>query len=152
MSGLRNAFLTVAIIAGATISWSQAKPIELNLSRLLEPNGRGLTPAKTALQATGKRVRLEGFMALMDEPPQGGFWLCPSQVFQDESGAGSGDLPPNAVFVVVRGAGKKPIAHLAGRLSVTGILAFGPKDPRITLTLDSDKDIAASSSKGRKNR
>jgi hypothetical protein len=91
---------------------------------------------------------MTGFMALMENPPPGGFWLCPNAVFQDESGAGTGELPPNAVFVAVRGAGKKPVSYLAGRLSVSGILRLNPEHPRLTLTLDSTKDIVLPKSKG----
>jgi hypothetical protein len=76
-------------------------------------------------------------MVLMEQAPAGGFWLCPSAVFQDESGGGSGELPPNAVFVQVRGAGKKAVAFLAGPLTVTGKLYLKPQSPRIVVTLDS---------------
>jgi hypothetical protein len=142
--------LTLALSLGGMIGVGigQSKPIELSFSKLLVATGRGLGPSEVATASLGKRVRIEGFMALIENPPLGGFWLCPNQVFQDESGGGTGDLPPNAVFVVVRGAGKKPIAHLAGRLAVSGILSIKSEAPRFVLTLDSERDVALTKSKG----
>lgn len=143
--------MAVGLAATIAIGFCQTKPIELPLSKLLVPTGRGLAPSREAMDAAGKRVRLEGFMALMEEPPAGGFWLCPSPVFQDESGAGTGDLPPNSVFVVVRGAGKKPVAHLFGKLAMTGTLSIRAEAPRMVLTLDTEKDVAAPKTKGSNN-
>ena len=93
-------------------------------------------------EANGKRVRISGYMALMEEQIAGGFWLSPTPVFQDESGAGTGDLPPNAIFVKVRGAGQEQILFLRGLLSVSGVLRLHSESPRIVITLDSEADIA----------
>ncbi len=137
----------IAVALGAVLlpalCLSQGKPITLEFRSLLRPSDRGLAPTKALLDANGKRVRMKGFMPLMETPPIGGFWLSPTPVFQDESGAGTGDLPPNSVFVMVRGAGQRPVKYLAGLLSVSGKLKLNPSSPRIVITLDSSKDIVA---------
>lgn len=119
-----------------------AKPIELTFSKLLRPTSRSLEPTPALTEANGKRVRISGYMALMEEQIAGGFWLSPTPVFQDESGAGTGDLPPNAIFVKVRGAGQEQILFLRGLLSVSGVLRLHSESPRIVITLDSEADIA----------
>ena len=148
---LKAAFVALSI-AWSIMAFGQSKPVPLAFNKMLFPTSRGLTLSLELQQLAGKRVVLEGFMALLEKPPAGGFWLCPSPVFQDESGAGSGDLPPNAVFVVVRGAGKKPVAHLFGKLSVSGVLSLKSTSPRIVVTLDSETDADRNPTKGRNNR
>jgi len=113
------------------------EPIMLRFAELLHRTERSLKPTPTLERANDKVVSIEGFMAQMEAAPVGGFWLCPTPVFQDESGAGTGDLPPTAIFVVVRGASDGPVAHLRGRLRVSGKLALSDSSPRIQIVLDS---------------
>lgn len=134
------------LIAGSAVA--QAKPIDLSFSNLLVTGSRSLKPSPKLLAANGKRVRITGHMAQMEDAPTGGFWLCPRAVFQDESGAGSGELPPNAIFVQVRGAGKKSVAFLAGPLTVTGKLFLKAESPRIIVVLDSSQQIKPTPRKG----
>ncbi len=142
MKGL-PAVITVFLLSTlASHAQAPKKPIELAFPKLLAPSSRSLQPTPLLTGANGKRVTITGHMALMEHPPHGGFWLCPSPVFQDESGAGTGDLPPNAIFVKVRGAGDQEVAFLRGSLVVTGVLHLQKEAPRIQITLDSDKDIA----------
>lgn len=148
MIGSRWLTVSAALALATSLGLCQTKPIDLTFKGLLRPTSRSLKPTEALLQANGKRVRITGYMARMEDPTAGGFWLCPSPVFQDESGGGTGELPPNAIFVVVRGAGKKPINYLAGALSVSGRLNIRTEAPRLTITLDSTKDIASSQRKG----
>ncbi|MCC7230847.1 MAG: hypothetical protein IT203_10670, partial [Fimbriimonadaceae bacterium] len=113
---------------------------------------RGLEATDSLRKLDGHRVRLKGFMAQMEEPPKGGFWLVPRPVFQDESGGGAGDLPPNSVFVIVRSSPNKSISYLPGGIAVTGTLKLSNKSPRISLVLDSSKEIGVASKKGLKRR
>jgi hypothetical protein len=99
----------------------------LRFSELLEHAGEALRPSSRAAALAGRRVRLDGFMARMEDPPRGGFWLVPRPLECDESGDGTGDLPPDAVFVVVRSAAGREVAFRSGALSVTGILELGPR-------------------------
>lgn len=146
-ASVSGTFLVAVLMASSAI-YAQAKPIELSFKDMLSSSSRGLSPTPALEAANGKRVRILGFMARLEDSPKGGFWLCPNPVFQDESGAGSGELPPNAVYVVVRGAGTKPVAHLAGRLAVSGVLQIKKETPRLVLTLDSPKEIAPAKGKG----
>jgi hypothetical protein len=108
-----------------------------------------LKPTARFLALNSRRVRLTGFMAQMEEPPEGGFYLCPRPLFADEAGGGTADLPPETVFVVVRSAHGKQIAFLPGPLDVTGTLTIhdledgdGQASP-IRLILDGPADDVA---------
>ena len=116
---------------------AQSAPFKLEFREMLLQTPKGLTPSPRLRQLDGKRVKIEGFMAMQENASTGGFWLCPTPIFQDESGAGTGDLPPNAVFVQVRGAGSKPVSYLRGKLSVTGKFHLKGAHPRLVLLLDS---------------
>lgn len=116
----------LALLAAAPASSRDAAPT-LRLAELLEQDGGALRPSARAAALSGRRVHLDGFMAQMEEPPGGGFWLVPRPLECDESGDGTGDLPPTAVFVVVRSAGDRAVAFRPGLLSVTGVLELGAR-------------------------
>jgi hypothetical protein len=97
----------------------------LLLPELVESGPAGLGPSAKARAHAGSRVRLVGFMARMEEPQVGAFWLAPRPVECDEGGAGTGDLPPEAVRVVVRSRPADPVEHLEGPIAVTGVLEVG---------------------------
>ena len=85
-----------------------------------------------------------------EEPTKGTFYLWKRPVFNDESGAGVGDVPPDAILVVVRGAKNAVINHTPRPLAVTGILEVGPHTEEngassmLRLLLDRPQDIPAS--------
>jgi hypothetical protein len=97
----------------------------LLLAELVESGQAGLGPSARARAHAGSRVRLVGFMARMEEPQVGAFWLAPYPVKCDEGGAGTGDLPLEAVLVVVRSRPTEPVEHLEGPIAVTGVLEVG---------------------------
>ena len=113
----------------------------------LVPSDRELKPSAKLLGLNGKRVRIEGYMAKMEEPIGGGFYLCPRPTFCDEEGAGTADIPPQAVRVLVRGAKGRPLKFVAQPLVVTGILELGSKTEadgqisQIRLVLDRPQDL-----------
>jgi hypothetical protein len=102
-------------------------PEPLSFREFFDPNARGLVPSARLLSLVGKRVSITGFMADAEEPPRGGFYLCPMPLFVAEGGAGTADLPPSAVFVVVRSATGKELETLRRPLEVTGTLELGPQ-------------------------
>lgn len=102
-----------------------ASPEPLSFKEFFEPSARALQPTARLLGLRGKRVRLVGYMAQMDMPPKGGFYLCGSPVLATEAGGGTADLPPDAVLVVVRSAQGKALAHIPRPLEVTGVLELG---------------------------
>jgi len=97
----------------------------LEFREFFAPSNLELKPSAKLLALNGKRVRLVGFMAQMEDAPPGAFYLCPRPVFCDEAGGGTADLPPNAVRVIVRSAKDKSIAFTPQLLEVTGILEVG---------------------------
>jgi hypothetical protein len=96
----------------------------LELRELLDP-GPVLKPSAKATSLTGKRVRMVGFMAQMELPPKGGFYLVPRPLHADEAGGGTADLPPQSVLVVSRSTAGQTVPFIRGALEVTGILELG---------------------------
>ena len=103
--------------------------------------------SRRLLELSGQRVKLVGFMAKMEVAPKGAFYLSPRPVSCDEEGGGTADLPPEAVFVVVRSSAGKEIPHSPRALEVTGLLDVGYRvgeDDRVThvrLLLDRPDDL-----------
>ena len=95
-----------------------------------------LKPSAKLLGLNHRRVRLVGFMAQMEEPPVGAFYLCAQPVYCDEEGGGTADLPPARVRVVVRSAAQKEIAFTPRPLAVTGVLEINEAQSTIDLILD----------------
>lgn len=106
--------------------------IQLAFPEFFLPSEAELKPSPKLLSAKGKRVRLVGFMAQMEEPPKGAFYLVPRPLYCDEGGGGTGDLPPQSVLVVVRSAKDKPLEFIPRALAVTGILQIGESDDPLT--------------------
>jgi hypothetical protein len=101
-----------------------APAASLAFGELLQP-GVTLAPSRRVLDLAGKRVRLSGFMAQMELPPRGGFYLTARPVHCDEAGGGTADLPPESVRVVVRSARGEEIPFLEGLLEITSELEVG---------------------------
>jgi hypothetical protein len=96
----------------------------LDWSELLEP-GAVLAPSAKARALAGKRVRLVGFMARLELPTPGAFYLVPRPVACDEAGAGTADLMPSSVLVISESAAGQDIAFVPGALDVSGVLEVG---------------------------
>lgn len=99
-------------------------PASLEFRELLEP-GPKAEPSEKVRRLKGRRVRIVGFMAHMEEPPRGAFYLVSRPLHCAEDGAGTGDLPPGAIRVVVRSSPGEEIPFYPGRVSVTGVLELG---------------------------
>ncbi len=130
--------LALVALAGAPAARPAATAADaprLEAGELLAPGPR-LAPSARALALDGRRVRLVGFMAELEDPPRGGFYLAPRPVRCDEEGAGTGDLPPDAVRVIVRSAVGEEIPFLPGPIEATGVLVLGnaaDADGRVSL-------------------
>jgi len=99
----------------------------IEFREFFEAGSGKLKPSAKLLSLNGRRARLVGFMAQLEQPPNGVFYLCPKPVFADESGGGTADLPVGSVRVIVRSAKEKKIPFIARPIEVTGILEVGPK-------------------------
>jgi len=93
-------------------------------SDLLEP-GASLAPSAKTRALAGQRVRLVGFMAEMELPIPGAFYLVPRPVECDEAGGGTADLMPTSVLVLSESARGQVVPHVSGALDVTGVLEVG---------------------------
>lgn len=114
-------------VAAAPASVAVATPLRFDELLVLEPGGAVEVTEKLRSLA-GKRVHIVGFMADMEKAPLGAFFLVPRPLAADESGAGSADLPPEAIRVIVRSAKGRLLAHIPRALSVTGVLELGARD------------------------
>lgn len=90
-----------------------------------------------------QRIRMIGYVAKLELPPDGAFYLTARPVTGDESGAGTGDLPLNAVLVEASSLAKNALEAIEGPIEVTGRLELSPAEDsqgrvhRIRLLLDS---------------
>ena len=113
---------TSALALVLTLLGGLLPPQDLSFRDFFEATPRELRPSARLLSLAGQRVRIVGYMAQAEEPPLGGFYLCPFPLLTTEGGAGTADLPPQTVFVVVRSATGRTLAHRPGPLEVTGVL------------------------------
>ena len=110
---------------GAVAAAAEIAPVpRLEFRDLFEP-GPVLKPTAKAAMLNGTRVRMVGFMARMELPPTGGFYLAPRPVRCDEAGGGTADLPPDSVFVISKSAGSGTVPFIEGALDVTGVFELG---------------------------
>lgn len=129
----------------------------LAFDQILESGIGGVRLSARIHQLESKRLRMVGFMPQMEIPPRGAFYLCPRPLFVDEGGAGTADLPPNAVRVVVRSAPGEPVAFIPGPLEVTGTLETGRREEAdgtvsfVRLILDRPEDASSSASEPTKS-
>ncbi len=145
LRGLKHPAKTHGTSRSAPESSDRATP--LAFGELLAP-GAVLRPSDKALALNGKRVRIVGFMAEMEEPLAGAFYLVPRPLKLDESGAGTGDLPLESILVDVPGPVGRAIAHVEGALAGTGVLEVGNRADvqgrvaNFRLRLDPDQRLA----------
>jgi hypothetical protein len=132
-----------AAFAALAVILSAADPAALAFSEFFRPASTRLQPSDKLTGLDGQRVRIVGFMAQMEDGPSGAFYLAARPVNCDEGGAGTGDLPPDAVLVVVPWSAGAEIRFLPGPLEVVGTLHLGAatrqdgSPSRIRIVLDS---------------
>jgi hypothetical protein len=105
-----------------------ARPdLTLAFSDIFVADSKPPTLSPAVLSAAGKRVRMVGFMAHMDQPPEGAFYLTSRPVSCDEMGAGTGDLPIDSIRVNVIPAPKE-VSFVPGPIEVIGVLELGRQE------------------------
>src|SRR5215813_5039295 len=107
-----------------------SEPTKLAFNEFFEASAQGLKPSQKLISLKNKQVILTGFMAQMENEPEGSFFLVPRPVFCDEEGGGNADIPPEAVLVMVPFLAHQKIHFVPGLLEVTGILEVGNKEER----------------------
>ncbi|MFO0584027.1 MAG: hypothetical protein U0229_17275 [Anaeromyxobacter sp.] len=116
--------LVLAAALALSLSTPPAAPAALAFDHLFVtgPSGARVAPEVEAL--AGRQVRLVGFAVRMEEPSLGAFYLAARPAEADESGGGTGDVPPRAVRVVVPGL-EGGLPEVAGPIEVVGRLEVG---------------------------
>ena len=102
----------------------------LRFADLFVPEEDHLRLSDKVKALNGKRVRITGFIAEQEEPMKGAFYLCPIPVATDESGAGIGDIPVNAIRVTLPGLEGKIMAPRRGAVIVVGKLDVGSHEEK----------------------
>jgi hypothetical protein len=100
-------------------------PVPLKFSEFFEKSDTTLKPTQHLLSLNGKHVKIDGFMAHMEEGPTGVFYICPQPTFCDEEGGGTADLPPESVRVIVRSMKNEQVNFIPHAISVIGVLQVG---------------------------
>jgi hypothetical protein len=115
------ALALAAILAAPGPALADLAPATLQLDRLYAatPAGNRIAPEVEAL--AGHRVRLVGFMVHMEEPPRAAFYVTTRPIDADESGGGTGDLPPGAARVEVPWL-EGEVPFVRGPIEVVGVL------------------------------
>lgn len=123
-----HAFALTAALALSADAGRAREPFPLELRELfVTAQGRTrLSPRTEAL--AGQRVRIRGYMMQMEDPPEGAFYVAARPVFQDESGGGTGDIPPASVRVRVREAEGAQVPWTPRPIEVIGILEIGREE------------------------
>lgn len=75
----------------------------------------------------GRHVRVRGYMVRMEDGPRGAFYLATRPVEQDESGAGTGDIPVDSLLVKVPGVADE-IPWRPVPVEVVGTLEVGREE------------------------
>ena len=148
MSSLHSLTWTLAVALAAGLADAGTAPPRLAFEGMLVPTARELQPSPRLKALAGRRVTLAGYMARLELAPLGAFYLTPTPVVGDEAGGGTADLPPVAVYVVVRSLAGQAVPWTPRLLEVTGVLELGAReepDGRTThlrLLLDRAEDLA----------
>ena len=122
-------FLTFIVpFQASTVVFTQKPIAKLEFREFLAPSITELKPSEKLRSLQGQRVRITGFMAQMEEQPGNYFYLCSIPVYCDESGGGIGDLPVDAVRVVIRNQPK--FKSLSYPVEVIGVLELGGQSER----------------------
>jgi len=99
-------------------------PAALAFERLYSAGPAGVRIAPEVEALAGRTVRIVGHMVRMEEPSRSAFYLAARPAAADESGGGTGDVPPGAIRVELPAlAGDVP--WLAGPVEVVGRLEVG---------------------------
>jgi hypothetical protein len=121
----------LALAASLALSSNDAPsrdPALLDLRDLfVTDDGRSRLSPRTAALA-GERVRVQGYMVHMEDPPDGAFYLAARPIDQDESGAGTGDIPASSVRVRVREAEGAQVPWTPRPIEVVGTLEVGREE------------------------
>lgn len=105
------------------LSAEAAEPLEFRELVHFDSNKPQLSAKVKAL--SGRRVKMVGYAAHLEQPSANGFYLTPVPVHGDESGGGTADLPVESVLVVVDPP-RSPTEGESGLLvEVTGLLDVG---------------------------
>jgi hypothetical protein len=118
---------SLTLLVQPAIGADRARPVPITFDDLA-PASRGQRFLPRTLALNGHLVRITGYVAAMEQPLEGTFYLCPVPLFLDEGGAGTGDLPPDAVRVSVAGRDRWTLPSVPRPVDVVGRLDLGYRE------------------------
>jgi hypothetical protein len=99
---LAPVFAAVVVTSVPALAADRGQPVPISFGDLA-PASRVQRFLPRLQSLNGRVVSLTGYVAASEQPLSGAFYLCPLPTFLDEGGAGTGDLPPDSVRVIVPG-------------------------------------------------
>jgi hypothetical protein len=133
-AALSQAFLALALFLSSAAEeapkTAPPEPTRIELAKLYASTGRGARVAPEIEALRGRRVRVLGFMARMEDAPKGAFYLTRHPVEAEEGGAGTGDLPPGALRVEVPRLAGEEVAWIPGVVEAIGTLEVSRAEDR----------------------
>lgn len=126
--GVIAALAAIGGVARATPGAHAPEIHLLELQALYVERGGSLVFSPRLEELRGKLVRVRGYMVQMEDGPRGAFYLATRPVEQDESGAGTGDIPVNSLLVKVTGAAAEEIPWRPVPVEVVGTLEVGREE------------------------
>ena len=120
--------LTTSTQVRSQVRWAanEATPLELQALFKMPVGPQGLEVSDTVLNASGKKVRLTGYMVKNEMPMPGVFMLAPRPVQMSEHADGeANDLPASVCWVYLDDRQKNwLVPHVPGLLTVEGQFTF----------------------------
>ncbi len=134
---MREQLAAIAAIAAVSASGGIARaepgaqapevhPLDLRALYVLRGGSLGFSPEVERLR--GAWVRVRGYMIRMEEGPRGAFYLATRPIEQDESGAGTGDIPVHSILVRVPEAAGADVSWRPVPVEVVGRLEVGREE------------------------
>ncbi len=122
------ALAAIGGVARAEPGAPPAKVHHLELHALYVQRGASLVFSPALEELRGAWVRVRGYMVRMEDGPRGAFYLATRPVEQDESGAGTGDIPVHSLLVKVPEAAGEEISWRPAPVEVVGRLEVGREE------------------------
>lgn len=121
--------LTDPVRAGGFVNAGTVETAEmLEFRQLVEFDGSTPRLSPRAKALSGRRVRMVGYAAHLEQPPANGFYLTPIPVHGDESGGGTADLPLESVLVLLDPRRSRTETEADCLVEVTGQLELGHEE------------------------
>lgn len=125
-AGFFGLTVSIHVRAETNLDASDALPLELRSFFKMPIGPRGMEVSQDVLKASGRKVRITGYMVKYENPVQGSFLLSPRPVQMSEHADGdANDLPAAVCWVYLDPSQANwTIPHMSGPITVEGQFKF----------------------------